>query len=293
MLRTLSVAVLALVLGCLRYNEPCQPLVADPEAIVGYLGEDIFLDRAFTRHDNHALGQLSADALLRAEDASSSPAVLGVVNGGALRAEGLCVTRSVIPKGPLKSGLLHEILLFENAVVTVDLTEQQLVAMLERSVEGLSPEGQPILSPPGGFLHVSEGTTVRVDCMRPRGQRLVELTLPDRKGGPPVRVPLPARTEPSIRYRVAMSSFILQGGDGYGAILGDAGKDPSRNPVQARTPEGMATDANLTERYMRSTHPSEATALREANRIIFDRCARPSRPVVRQAPGAAGQPAQD
>ncbi|HSP79706.1 MAG TPA: 5'-nucleotidase [Myxococcaceae bacterium] len=283
MFRTLRVPLLALALapglGCLQYNDPCQPLVEDPEAVVGYLGEDVYLDKPFTRHGNHALGQLAADALFHAEDGSSNPAVLGLVNGGALRAEGLCITRSVLPKGPLRNGLLHEILLFENAVVTVDITEQQLVAMLERSAEGLFPAGESIVSPAGALLHVSEGTRVRVDCERPRGQRVVELTLTDRRSGQPVAMPLPPRTDPSIRYRVAMSSFILQGGDGYGAILGDTGTDPSRNPVQARTLEGMATDANLTEDYMRSTYPSEARALREDGRIIFDNCAQPARSV--------------
>ena len=38
-----------------------------------------------------------------------------------------------------------------------------------------------------------------------------------------------ART-PAGRYRVAMPSFLIDGGDGYGAIFGNAGKDPARNP---------------------------------------------------------------
>ncbi|HEY0094775.1 MAG TPA: 5'-nucleotidase C-terminal domain-containing protein, partial [Archangium sp.] len=151
MSRTLTAALLAVALapglGCLQYNDPCQPLVDDPESTVGYLAEDVFLDRPYARHDNNALGQLAADAFRHAEDGSKAPAELGVINGGSLRAEGLCVTRTVIPRGPLKNGLLHEVLLFENAVVTVNLTEQQLVAMFEHAAAGLYPEGQPILFP--------------------------------------------------------------------------------------------------------------------------------------------------
>jgi 5'-nucleotidase / UDP-sugar diphosphatase len=289
MSRSLTAAILAVALapglGCLAYNDPCQPLVDDPEAVVGYLAEDVLLDKPFARHDNHALGQLAADAFLHAEDGSRAPATLGIINGGSLRAEGLCVTRSVIPRGPLKNGLLHEVLLFENAVVTVDLTEKQLVDMLEHSVGGLFREEESIVSPSGSFLHVSEGTTLRVDCALPKGQRVVGLTLTKREGGTEqvVEVPLPPREDPSIRYRVAMPDFILKGGDGYGAILGDAGKDPSRNPAQARTLEGLATDARLTEAYMRANYPSEARALREAQpaRIELLNCARPARPVVR------------
>lgn len=280
MSRTLTAALLLAVVvtpgpGCLRYNDQCQPLVADPKSTVGYLAEDVFLDKPYARHDNNALGQLAADAFLHAEDGSKAPAELGVINGGSLRAEGLCVTRTVIPRGPLENGLLHEVLLFENAVVTVDLTEQQLVAMFEHAVAGLYPEGQSILTPPGAFLHVSEGTTVRVDCERPVGQRVVELRVNART------VPLPPRAAPSTFYRVAMPDFLLRGGDGYGSIFKDAATDLSRNPVTASTAEGKATDANLTEAHMRSYHSTEGRGLREAGRILFEHCARPARPVVR------------
>lgn len=279
MSRTLTAAILAVALapglGCLEYNDQCRPLVDDPEAIVGYLGEDVFLDKPYARHDNQALGQLAADAFLHAEDGSKAPAELGIINGGALRAEGLCVTRTVLPKGPLKNGLLHEVLLFENAVVTVDLTEKQLVDMFEHSVEGLSLEGQPILQPPGAFLQVSEGTTLRVDCSHAPGNRVVGLTVNERT------VPLPPRADTSVRYRVAMPDFLLQGGDGYGTIFKDAASDVSRNPVTATTSEGKATDARLTEAYMRARHPTDAQALHEEARVVFINCARPGRPVVK------------
>lgn len=279
MSRSLTAAILAAValapgLGCLQYNDPCRPLVDDPDAVIGYLAQDVFLDKPYARHDNHALGQLAADAFRHAEDGSKAPAELGIINGGSLRAEGLCVTRTVLPKGPLKNGLLHEVLLFENAVVTVDLTEQQLVAMFEHSVEGLSPEGQPIASPTGAFLQVSEGTTLTVDCAQLPGHRVVGLQVNART------VPLPPRTDESIRYRVAMSDFLLRGGDGYDAVFKDAATDLSRNPVTATRAEGKATDANLTEAYMRAKHPTETQALQEAGRVVFKNCARPVRPVV-------------
>jgi len=275
MSRPLTAAALALALApglsCLQYNDPCQPLVDHPEEVVGYLAENVFLDRPYTRHDNNALGEVVADAFRHAEDESSHPAELGIVNGGSLRAEGLCVTRTVAPKGPLLNGHLHEILLFENPVVTVDLTEQQLVAMMEHSVGGLFAEGQPIVSPAGAFLHVSEGTSLTVDCTRPRGQRLTALKVNTKT------VPLPARTDPSIRYRVAMPNYILNGGDGYGAILGNVGKDPARNPVTALKETG--TDADITAGYMREKYPTETQPLREVGRVLFQNCARPVRPV--------------
>jgi 5'-nucleotidase/UDP-sugar diphosphatase len=271
LLAVLLAAALAPGLGCLAYNDPCQPLVPDPDAVIGFLGEDVFLERAFARHDNNALGQLAADAYQHAEDDTGAPpAQLGVINGGAIRAEGLCLTRTRLPTGPLTDGVLHEVILFENRVVTVDLTELELVNMFEHSVGGLSRVEQPIITPFGGFLHVSESTTLRVDCSRPSGQRVRELTV----GG--VAVQLPPRTGDSLRYRVAMPNFLLDGGDGYGPIFGNAGTNPARNPVRSSKLGGV--DANIAAAYMKSRYPNEARPLKEAARVVFENCAKPARP---------------
>ncbi|HEX8699448.1 MAG TPA: 5'-nucleotidase [Myxococcaceae bacterium] len=270
--RPLLAAVLAAALvpglGCLSYNDPCQPLVPNPDAVLGVLGEDVFLDRPFTRHDNNALGQMAADAFQHAEDDSSTPAELGIINGGAIRAEGLCVTRTSLPRGPLTDGVFHEVILFENSLVTVNLTEQQLLDMMEHSVGNLIPAGQPISTTFGGFLHVSESTTVRVDCERPRGQRIVAMTVGSRV------VQRPARAD--VLYRLAAPDFLLEGGDGYGPIFANASTDPERNPVQSRKLGGV--DSNIAAAYMKSTYSSDARPLRESPRIVFDNCAIPPRP---------------
>jgi 5'-nucleotidase / UDP-sugar diphosphatase len=270
LLTAVLAAVLAPGLGCLAYNDPCQPLVPEPDSVLGFLGEDVYLDKPFARHANNALGQLAADSYQHAEDDSQAPAQLGIVNGGSIRAEGLCITRTMLPKGPLTNGVLHEVLLFENQVVTVNLTEKELVDMFERSVSTLVLAGQPITSPSGGFLHVSGSTSLRVDCEYPVGQRVRELKIGS------ATVPLPPRTDPSQQYRVAMPSFLINGGDGYGAIFGNAGKDPARNPAQSRKLGGV--DSNIAAGYMRTSYASEAVPLREAQRILFENCAQPTRP---------------
>jgi 5'-nucleotidase/UDP-sugar diphosphatase len=255
-------------LGCLAYNDPCQPLVPDPDSVLGILGEDVYLDRPFTRHDNNALGQMAADAFQRAEDDSPAPAELGISNGGSIRAEGLCITRTSLPKGPLTNGVFHEVILFENRLVTVNLTEQQLLDMMEHSVSNLIPAGQPIATTFGGFLHVSESTTVRVDCERPRGQRVLAMTVGTRV------VQRPARED--VFYRLAAPDFLLGGGDGYGPIFANASADPARNPVQSRKLGGV--DSNIAAAYMKAAYSSEARPLKESPRIVFENCAIPPRP---------------
>lgn len=249
-MRSRSRALLALALfpllastsGCVQYNEQCQPLVEEPGEIIGYLGEDVPLDKPSARHDNHAIGQLAADAFRDAFTDTSSPADLGVFNGGAIRAEGICVTRERLFAGPLKRGLLYEVLLFENIVTAVDLTEAELVAIFERAASRLSPAGEPITSPPGGFLQISAGTELEINCTKPAGERVAKLVVDGRE----VDLTAPS-TDLEERFRIAVPSFLLQGGDGY-AELAAVSSDPSRNPVQAQQLGGI--DSNLAADYM-------------------------------------------
>ncbi len=259
--------------GCIAFNEQCEGFIENPKERVGFLAEEVFLDKPNTRHNNNALGHLAADAFVDAFKESSSPADFGIQNGGGIRGEGLCVVRNVLPKGPLTNGLLHEIFLFENLVFAVDVGEREVVAMFEHSVSRLLPtddagRNQPVTSPPGQYLHVSSGIQMTVDCKRT--PRVVDLRI----GG--VAVPLGAPRD-GKKYRVAASSFLLGGGDGYQMLAGKA-SDAASNPAQAQRFGGI--DSNLVGDYMKRTYNrDEASGLKlDPNRIKLLNCSIPPRP---------------
>ncbi len=239
------IGLLALSLSaCVEFNEQCQPLVEDPDEALGYLGRDVPLDKTFARHDNHAIGQLAADAFRDAFAGSSAPADLGVINGGAIRAEGFCITRTKLSAGPLTNGVLHEVLLFENIVTAVDLTEAELVSVFERAVGRLASVNEQITSAPGGFLQISAGTELEVDCSKPAGGRVAKLTV----NGQAVNLTQPSTSLEAKRFRAAVPSFLLQGGDNFEELVA-AGRSTTRNPVQAQQQGGI--DSNLAAEYMR------------------------------------------
>jgi 2',3'-cyclic-nucleotide 2'-phosphodiesterase (5'-nucleotidase family) len=255
----LAAAALAGSAGCIAYNEQCQGLVDNPDEVVGYIAAPVFLDKPNARHDNNAIGQMEADAFVDAFSDSSRKPDFGVVNGGGIRAEGLCVTRNILPVGPLKKGVIHEILLFENLVKAVDLTEPEVVLMMEHSVERLSPVGTPIVSPAGQFLQVSSAVQMQVDCSKPVGQRVTSLKIGNNTLAHP--------GDPAKKYRVALTAFLL-GGDGYSMLVAPAA-DPSREPAQAQRLGG--TDGNLTADYMKRTYnKDQASGLKkDPNRVSF------------------------
>ena len=268
----LAAAALTLFQGCIAYNEQCQGLVEDPEEVVGYLAEKVYLDKPNARHDNNAIGQMEADAFADAFSDLPRPAAFGVVNGGGIRAEGLCVTRNVLKPGKLTKGVIHEILLFENLVKAVDLTEPEIQQMMEHSVERLFPAAgdggvaAPIISPAGQFLQVSSAVKMDVDCSKPPGGRVDSITI----GG------VKLTGNPEKKYRVALTAYLL-GGDGYDMLVAPAA-DPNRDPVQAQRNGG--TDNNITADYMKRTYnKDQASGLRkDPSRINLKNCAVPPAP---------------
>ncbi|MFZ5469416.1 MAG: 5'-nucleotidase C-terminal domain-containing protein [Myxococcota bacterium] len=268
-MRALVLFAAAFLWGCIAYNDNCTPPVEQPNERIGFLAEEVFIDRANTRHANNAVGQLAADAFVDAFAQSSAPAQLGVVNGGAIRAEGLCTTRNILERGPVTRGLLHEVLLFENLVTAVDLEEQEVWDLFEHSVARLVASPAEVISPAGGFLQVSKEVRMEVSCTAAAGARVAALQIGSETLQRPGRA--------GKRFRVALSSFLLGGGDGY-AMLVAPGKDPERNPAQSQTFGGV--DNATTADFMKRTYnESEEAGLRlDTARQTLNGCSQPPRP---------------
>lgn len=274
LLLTALAAGAAALPGCIAYNDTCQPLVDNPNERVAFVakGTEIWLDRPNARHANNAIGQQTADGFVWVYRDGDRPVDFAVVNGGAIRAEGLCVTRNILREGPLTNGTLHEILLFENPVIAVDLSEAQVVEMFERSVERLFAAPAPIVSPSGQFLQVSAEVALDVDCAQPAGSRVTSLRI---KGQ---QLQKPGRPIEQAKFRGAMSSFIVKGGDGYSMLEGTS-TDPSRNPEQAKRFGGI--DSNIAAEYLKQSPANQTVenGMRvDGARIRFTNCSTPTRP---------------
>jgi len=273
-MRALLVAIVISTSGCIAYNDQCQPLVDNPSDRVAFIasGTELFLDRPNTRHGNNALGQQAADSLVWVFSNTDKPADFGVVNGGGLRAEGLCVTRNIIGAGPLTNGVLHEIMLFGNLAQAVDLSEDQVYAMFEHSVERLYSDTETIASPAGSFLQVSNEVELSVDCSLPAGSRITSLKI---KGE---TLTTPGRPIAQKAFRIATSDYILKGSDGY-TMLDGVRDDASRSLSTAQRFAGI--DSNITAAYLKqSAFNSDVGGgfKVDASRITFTHCAIPARP---------------
>ncbi|MFZ5440876.1 MAG: 5'-nucleotidase C-terminal domain-containing protein [Myxococcota bacterium] len=260
--------------GCLAYNDQCTPLVDNPNERVAFIarGTELWLDRPNARHGNNAIGQAAADAFKWVFAETDAPVDFAVVNGGSIRAEGLCITRNIVKEGPLSNGVLHEIMLFENPVQAVDLSEKEVLDMFEHSVERLFAAPAPIVSPAGSFLQVSKDVALAVDCSRPALDRVTALKING------VSLTKPGADVSQKKFRVASSSFVIAGGDGY-TMLGAASADLSRNPKNAQRFGGI--DSNITAAYLKQSgfNATVEDGLKsDPARIVFTNCSVPTRP---------------
>lgn len=133
-----------------------------------------------------ALGNLIVDAMLAA-DVDGQPADIAMHNNGGIRA--------ALPKGPVSFGQLYAVLPFDNQIMALDLTGEQVLRILEHSVS-TSP----------GKMQVA-GMTFRFDMSRPAGDRILEAAV----GSEPL--------DPARLYRVVTIDYLASGGDGQETFL--------------------------------------------------------------------------
>ncbi|MEP7067889.1 MAG: bifunctional metallophosphatase/5'-nucleotidase, partial [Usitatibacter sp.] len=139
-------------------------------------------------------GRLIADAQLAAT--RQEGAQVAFMNPGGIRGNIACAA----PPCVVTFGEVFTMQPFGNSLVVMTLTGAQLKSLLE--AQQRSAAGEPTL------LQPSEGFTYTWQSDAPRGERVRDMRLDGRS------------IEPEARYRVAVNSFLAEGGDGF-AILKD------------------------------------------------------------------------
>lgn len=228
-------AALLLGAGCPVYNQECSPIVTDPDVVTGWLAGDVQTVKSVVRTQDNPFGQLVAEAYYHAFD-TSSPALrpdVGMQNAGSIRSEGVCVSREVVKKGPVRRSVLREVMPFDNGVVVLTVTHHQLKQILEHSIASLTPTGST--SPAGAFMQLY-GITVEADCnnqselldadgtIAREGTRVTSITL-HKRDGTDEALSLSAVDWDERTVRLATNSYIGGGGDNFYAFKNADRKD--------------------------------------------------------------------
>lgn len=207
---------------------PSDPTDKEAERIVGNYHEKIRAEFAkvvgetqgdLVRHaaEESVLGDLVTDAMLEV-----SGAEVAFENGGGLRAD--------IPKGPITLEHVYTLLPFDNSIVAMDLSGEEILEVLEQNAD-LEHK----------ILQVG-GLRVEYNLGLPQGSRVVKAMI----GGEPVA--------PKRIYRVAVNDFLAAGGDQFTTF------SKGRNPAYGDSMK----EAFL--KYLKRHSPLNRTV---ENRIVF------------------------
>ena len=157
---------------------------------VGMTTTELDTRRASVRSGENAFGNLVADAMRAAVGAD-----IALTNGGGIRGD------TVYPAGSEITGkLVLTELPFGNRTVKLALTGAEVREALEHGVAEVENAG-------GRFPHVS-GLTFSFDAGRPKGGRVVEVTVGD------------APLKDDRTYTLATNDFLAKGGDRYAMFEG-------------------------------------------------------------------------
>ncbi|MBP2634984.1 MAG: 5-nucleotidase [Firmicutes bacterium] len=126
------------------------------------------------------LGQWVADTMRH-----QAKADIAFENGGGLR--------TGIPAGTITLGTLYQVVPFDNTLVTVELTGQQVVEVLAHGIYNKQI----------GMVQFS-GIQVEYDISLPAAKKIVKVTLPDG-----------SNLNLTKTYKVVTNDFMAQGGDGF------------------------------------------------------------------------------
>ena len=197
--------------------------------IVGY--SSVYLDgrRSQVRTQETNLGNLTADANLwyanLLNPAADADVDISLKNGGGLRTE---IGSAVLPSGStdpndivfsppagngVSEGHLRATLRFDNGLVRLTMTPDELIDLIEHGLAQVAPGATP-----GRFPQVG-GMSFVYDPTQPAGSRLVDLIV-DRGDTDPsndvVIVDDGANVAPSgITFNMVTLNFLANGGDGY------------------------------------------------------------------------------
>ena len=171
------------------------------------------------------LGNVVADSLYEyGQTGFQNKTDIAVTNGGGLR-------ETIAKDKPITKRSVIAVLPFGNTISQIKVTGQNVLDMFEKSLGSilqvdkagktvLDENGQPLLEPSGGFLHVS-GAKVYYDTNLPSGKRVLRVEVKNHDTGAYDELDL------NKTYYLTTNDFLAAGGDGYTMLGGAREEGPS------------------------------------------------------------------
>ncbi len=151
-----------------------------------------------------ALGDVIADSQLAAtSSASTGEAVVAFMNPGGIRSNVTFAASGPEANGELTYGEAFSVQPFGNSLVTMSLTGEQIEMLLEQQFNNPSAGANRILQPSTGFTYEWSASGLAGDKVDPLTIMINGVVV-----------------DPTSSYRVTVNSFLADGGDNFGVLVG-------------------------------------------------------------------------
>ncbi|MCO6185724.1 bifunctional UDP-sugar hydrolase/5'-nucleotidase [Rhizobium sp. L1K21] len=197
-----------------------EELGKELDVVIGKTETALDSRRNMVRTQETAMGDLIADAMVKASGAD-----FAIINGGGIRGDKEYAAGTELTRRDILSELP-----FGNKTVVAEMTGKQILEGLENGVSMIEDGA-------GRFPQVSEGLKIEVDSKAAPGSRIVSASF----NGEPI--------DPAKTYKVATNDYMLGGGDGYTAFTG------SNVIVDGNNGKLMANDVMVYVREMGAVSP--------------------------------------
>ena len=162
---------------------------------VGFLNMDLEGSSSLNRTKETPLGNIITDTLLWRMKKVNPDVAVSFINGGSIRGS--------LKKGWITKGDVRTVFPFENQMVMLELTGEEIVQILEKSINKYP-------APNSGFLQVS-GIRFRFNPSNSPGHRIVSVEVKNKWGGF-------SKIEKEKLYPVVTNGFLANGGDHYDVL---------------------------------------------------------------------------
>lgn len=258
-------------------NATVEALSDTARATLARINEPVGLTEVFlsaqrepgVRTEETILGNLTADANLVAAKKVDPTTVISLKNGGGIRAD---IGSIIVPPGSTEPEFLpppdgeitrldiESTLAFNNGLVLLTITADELRAFLEGSLGAALGTTPNQLSASGGFPQVA-GISVSYDPNLASGARVLSATVDD--NGTPVDLVVGGVTQPVGPFRLVTLDFLANGGDGtLGALSAPNRVDLEVIGEPAGGPSSFAADGSEQDalaEYLIETFPLDGS----------------------------------
>ena len=145
------------------------------------------------------IAPIICDAMLWKTDQVGLEADIAILNAGG--------ARIAVPTGDITVGTVYTLMPFGNSLAVLDMSGEQVTAVLEDALSNIFDDGNS-----DGSFPYTAGLRYTADAGQPEGERVISIEALGPNGWLPI--------DPAETYRVVTVAFIARGGDGYDTFSG-------------------------------------------------------------------------